>query len=249
MTVSRCLDCGAKQATRSRFELECSECGGELAEEDAYDPPPEQLRCSACGYVIDGADPNVDGADRRSVDDAPRLSVEDPCPRCRGDLVPFDAPASAIGGRKATTPSAPETNLARLAARKLLKEHWNNQLPVDVAQLASAMGVPVVEGDFDHQGLFQDGVIQIPRNEAAVARRFGIAHELGHFELRHKVNEPRNEREANAFASELLVPRDRLKIAVREGLGLRELYQLFDVSREAMLYALSDAWLLSSVRT
>jgi Zn-dependent peptidase ImmA (M78 family) len=53
------------------------------------------------------------------------------------------------------------------------------------------------------------------------------------------------EPEANAFASALLIPRARLRRAADAGLTVDELRQLFDVSREALHWALDDARLLS----
>ena len=40
--------------------------------------------------------------------------------------------------------------------------------------------------------------------------RFALAHEIGHYVLRHAGERAKVEPEANAFASELLVPRERL---------------------------------------
>jgi Zn-dependent peptidase ImmA (M78 family) len=90
--------------------------------------------------------------------------------------------------------------------------------------------------------------VEVPDGEPAVAQRFLIAHELGHWHLRHKVAEGKIEREANAFASELLVPRDELRGAAKARPTLVELRRHFNVSRDVIVYALMDARLINSVR-
>ena len=70
--------------------------------------------------------------------------------------------------------------------------------------------------------------------------RFSVAHELGHLLLRHepvvRIGEPRNsrqEREADRFASELLIPAS----LIREdfpGMSLDALCRRYRVSRQAM---------------
>jgi hypothetical protein len=77
-------------------------------------------------------------------------------------------------------------------------------------------------------------------------RRFAIAHEIGHFVLHPErrrlesggaVNEAgrREEREADAFAAELLMPEHLVREAVREhGPDAARLADRFEVSRKAM---------------
>jgi hypothetical protein len=243
MTVSRCRACGARVVTRSQFELDCSECGAEegLVAEDAYDPDPEELRCSRCGYVVEGGG----SAGERDEHYAGALTVDDPCPRCRGELVP----KTARDGPSSVVRQQPESTLARAAARRLLEDRWTGEMPVDVDRIAHAVGLRVRRGPFRHQGMLKNGVIEVPEGEARTAQRFAIAHEIGHHELKHRVPEAKIEAEANAFASELLLPRHRLKRAVDAGLDLIELRDLFQVSREALHWALADARLLNKVKS
>ncbi|HMJ01169.1 MAG TPA: ImmA/IrrE family metallo-endopeptidase [Gaiellaceae bacterium] len=243
MAVCRCRECGARVVTRSRFEVDCSECGAEegLVAEDAYDPEPEELRCSRCAYVVEGG-----GIDEEHDDDyAGALTVDDPCPRCGGELVP----KTASPGPTTTVSEKPESGVARAVARRLLMQHWTGEMPVDVDRIAKAVGLKVVRGPFRHQGMLRDGVVEVPESEASTAQRFAIAHETGHHELRHQVSSEKIEREANAFASELLLPRQVLKRAVEAGTHLDELRDLFQVSREALHWALQDARLLNKIKS
>ena len=77
-------------------------------------------------------------------------------------------------------------------------------------------------------------------------RRFTIAHEIGHFVLHPELARPERggevteagrvqEREADAFAAELLMPEDLVRQAAREhGTDVDRLADRFDVSRAAM---------------
>ena len=129
-------------------------------------------------------------------------------------------------------------------------------------------GVLVIEAD-------GNGIIGYNQNESRVRRRFTIAHELGHYELhRHiapmfidkdfkqftiyrsqdsssDISKKEYEREANAFAAEILMPADwikkeleKTKIDLGSEDGLKELAKTFDVSSTAMYYRLTKLELI-----
>jgi hypothetical protein len=250
VTVCRCRVCGARQVTRSRFELECVECGGDLVEEDSYDPEPEELRCMSCAYIVAAAgfDAPDDESDERDDEYAGGLTVEDACPRCGKKTL---VPRSQVARRGQTANAVrvePEFGLARRAAEGLLENQWTGETPVDVWKIAEKLGLRIEARHTRHEGRITEGVISVPAGESRTAQRFAIAHELGHRELRHQVNEDKIEAEAHAFASELLIPRNRLRRAVEAGLTLRALREHFDVSHQAITIALEDARLLSKVK-
>lgn len=69
--------------------------------------------------------------------------------------------------------------------------------------------------------------------------RFSLMHELGHFLLMHGENRtPKEEAEANCFASNLLIP--RLAIYYTRLHNIKELSNVFGVSLECMEYAYLD---------
>ena len=241
MPVCVCSECGSRVVTRSRFELECEECGGELVEEDPYDPEPEELRCIDCGATVQG------GIRPRDYDDAKRdafyegrYGVGDTCPRCGGELDVSSTRFTPLHER-------PEYRLAKEAAKKLLRKHGLREAPVDVEALAKAEGLDVVYGRFAHDGLLKDGRIEVPADQSLAAQRFAIAHELGHWILRHLIAAGKVEPEANAFAAELIIPRAELRQAVAERPDLRTLCARFGASREAMVYALMETRLMGQV--
>jgi IrrE N-terminal-like domain len=244
MTLSICRVCGHRATLRSDFEsFFCPECGEEdtLEPEDAYDPEPTDLVCAVCRHRVDAR------AAGDELVSAPRLTPEDPCPRCgRLALAPLELASVRVSAQREIAVS-PEYGMARGAAERVLERHWTGETPVDVYKIAEAMGLTVVTRRTSHQGRLSDEEIQVPDDEARVARRFVVAHEIGHHELRHQVPEEKIEAEANAFASELLMPRPRLKRAVEAGLSFDELRRLFDVSSQALTYALDGARLINKV--
>src|SRR5579884_4211489 len=87
--------------------------------------------------------------------------------------------------------------LARASAEKLIDRLGVSTAPVDVEQIAEALGLRVVAAQLgsDISGLLisKDGTasIAVERREPLVRRRFTIAHEIGHILLRHHLQ--RNE--------------------------------------------------------
>jgi hypothetical protein len=237
MTAVVCGECGARYPLPSDFELEgpCRECGEEaLISEADHDPAPAALICVDCRREVDGGPPA-----KATEFYAGRHSVEDPCPLCEGELVPL--------GEEPRLRAVPEFGLARAAARRIRERHGAAGLPVDVEALVRAEGIRIVR----HAGLVEpylsEGTIHLPAEQHRGAERFGIAHELGHHELRHRVPESRLEAEANAFAAELLMPASDLVRLVGEGYTLRRLAAAFGVSREAITRALTANRLINKV--
>jgi hypothetical protein len=234
VTVLVCSECGHRNVLRSRFEAQCTECGSEdLEPEDAYDPVERELRCQECGYEVDTnsrEDHDWDDEDKQLAQPA---SVDDPCPICGEALVP----AAGLSGVR----NLPEYKLAREAARKLHREHTLPGPPYEPRHLAEELGLQVLIGDFRHDGMLVGNTIEIPSDAGGAAQRFAIAHEIGHNVLRHDGDRTKVEPEANAFASELLVPRAELTAAIAQNFSVTALRERFGVSPDAMVYALRAA--------
>jgi Zn-dependent peptidase ImmA (M78 family) len=151
--------------------------------------------------------------------------------------------------------ASPNYSGARAQARKLVEIYSSPSIPV--VEVAEQNGVNVV---FQDMGKYSESVaglldfnekrIYVNRADPATRQRFTIAHELGHWTLHRQafIADPESypvlprfqrveasnafEQEANAFASELLVPRHLLR-QVR-GAPVSALASVFDVSREMM---------------
>jgi IrrE N-terminal-like domain len=240
MTVMICRDCGGRVVLRSSFDACCTECGSEdLEAEDAYDPVERELQCQFCGYTVDTSA----GPDKDWASDAPRdtpTSVDDPCPICASALVPRSEARTVRG--------LPEYKLAREAARKLHRDHDIPGPPFSLEHLAEELGLTIEVRGFDHDGLLVGTRIQLPSTTSEKAMRFALAHEIGHFVLRHEGDRVKVEPEANAFASELVVPRDLLRAAISRTPAVRALSAQFGVSRQAMVYALMAAKAIGRVQ-
>jgi Zn-dependent peptidase ImmA (M78 family) len=170
--------------------------------------------------------------------------------------------------------------LARATAEKLVERLGLNTAPIDVEKIAEDLGLRVVAEDLGSEisGLLlvsKDGMasIAVERSEPPVRKRFTIAHEIGHFLLRHHLqrNElvhadehwqviyrsPRAsegldpmEVQANQFAATLLMPtkvvRERAEILPKPlpEKDVKALANEFKVSEQAMTIRLSGLGLI-----
>ena len=153
---------------------------------------------------------------------------------------------------------------SRARAGRLLAELGVDSAPVDVEHVAGLLGLAVraVDGDSRFSGrlLVQRLEIQVNADLPHHQRRFTIAHEIGHFILRHdpvvSVVSPRshadplraNEAQANSFAFELLMPEALVKRHWAATRDYRDLAALFAVSQEAMFSRLERLGLLRLTR-
>lgn len=103
---------------------------------------------------------------------------------------------------------------------------------------------------FEPAGKYQY-LIVINGAESEQRQRYTIAHELGHIILKHKRKKARffqkncfdltlQEKYANIFASELLMPTCEVYSCVREGLTFEEMCDYFFVSKQAMAVKLKE---------
>lgn len=156
------------------------------------------------------------------------------------------------------------------AAREVRKRTAQMTVPVNVTAIAKTAGVALFYSPFpDALSAFllradDKAVIGVNSNQAQVRQRFSAAHELGHFILRHADGavfdyafpttaegeppgyHPQNERDANTFAAELLMPEEEL-IEDAPNLSLARLSRRYEVSEEAMSFRLLNLGLRDSV--
>ena len=91
-------------------------------------------------------------------------------------------------------------------------------------------------------------VIGYNQNINYFRKRFTIAHELGHFLLKHLIKEHEinfydkdpQEKEANQFAAELLMPLEFIKVDFKNNPNIEALSVKYLVSKEAMGWKLYD---------
>jgi Zn-dependent peptidase ImmA (M78 family) len=159
-----------------------------------------------------------------------------------------------VSGVKAMLATLEKPNYRRVKqeASRLLREFGVDSPPVDPVTISRGIGLKVVFVEFDraHDNIsgFYDPVensIYVNSEEFALRQTFTIAHELGHKILHeewaksadYKIlyrdqslnDDDPHEKEANAFAAHLLVPRSMLDL-YWDKLSLTELSKLFAVS-------------------
>lgn len=152
-------------------------------------------------------------------------------------------------------------DFCRQRARELLAELGLTEPPVRVEDVARDCGLKVSyvrKGrGFSGQLLREQRVIEVEVNMHPHRQRFTIAHEIGHYVLNHSpvfcifddvgTNDPlkANERQAQIFASELLMPEPWLKkYWTKLNRDYKALARTFFVSDEAMFRRLEAAGLL-----
>lgn len=159
----------------------------------------------------------------------------------------------------------PNYKYAREMARKILKDHKIKDVPTDLQVICEKLGLEYVELDdpneLDGAVLELDGtrVAMLNKAKPFVRARFTLAHELGHIFLNHDKREfydaevarelgedvpehakPAKEKEADAFASELLIPMEQLKKYQSELKNPDKLAGIFQVSKPAMAIAIAN---------
>lgn len=242
MTEVRCAVCGATSVLRSHFEVEgeCPECDaepGSLVAVDAYDDPDiRTLQCAQCGWTVEaGVDVTWD------EDESQVFSVDDDCPMC--DAAGYPGEALEPADRVRRIRDLPEYRISRAAASKLRDGAGEHTAPINVHRIAVALSLDVRRGQYPHQGLLRDTVIEVPEGHRG-AERFVISHEIAHYALRHEGNRHKIEPEANAFGFELLIPREILRRELRTPQTITALSRRFEASRQAVFYAVRAARLL-----
>jgi hypothetical protein len=170
-----------------------------------------------------------------------QLAVGSDCPICDEPTevvgVDDDLPAELNTASMRLQQERAHPAHARAKAREVLRQHRVGRPPVIVHAIARELGFEVRES---HQlgnlsGRLVDKVIEVNANDPPVRRRFSVAHELGHYFLNTRHGDgPVAEREADAFAGELLVPGHMLALAIEQTTDVGELTKIFKVSRQVL---------------
>lgn len=152
------------------------------------------------------------------------------------------------------------------AARGVLQRYWDKKLPVNHTAIVYAMGGRIV---FD-PALADDGhleaggegkfLVRLYPFRTLVQQRFTVFRELGHFVLGHGPESGTGEGDrqgrsglevalANAFAAEMILPRDHVRYFVdRTRLNLESMADVFHVSVRALEIRLSKLGMLPAAQ-
>lgn len=152
------------------------------------------------------------------------------------------------------------SDFCRMRARQILDQLQIDAPPVDVVMVASTHGLTIRYvtrlSSFEGRLIRERMEIEVNKNHHRHKQRFTIGHEIGHFVLAHSpvvspyddrsIADPSkvNERQANVFSSELLMPEPLVR---EHWAGLRRgerpidtMAECFDVSSQAMYYRLEE---------
>uniref|UniRef100_UPI003F498EEF helix-turn-helix domain-containing protein n=1 Tax=Paenarthrobacter ureafaciens TaxID=37931 RepID=UPI003F498EEF len=135
-------------------------------------------------------------------------------------------------------PSGPVPNLVELMER--------NGIVVSVLTLRGDEDEAARVDAFSTAALNRPIVVVTPERARSVYRhRFTCAHELGHLILHRElaVGDPRQEREADAFAAEFLMPRAEIELVLPATMNLPRLGQIsqtWGVSTEALVFRMQE---------
>lgn len=166
------------------------------------------------------------------------LAIGADCDVCGGETVVVgvddDGPPRS-GEPQTLDPAHP--GYARAKARQIARTHGFASPPVIVHSIARQLGFTVTTSQRlgGLRARLVGEKIEVSADEPPVAQRFSVAHELGHHFLGtvHGGGEVA-EREADAFAGELLVPGPMLHDAMRATTDRAELRKRFKVSRNVL---------------
>lgn len=155
---------------------------------------------------------------------------------------------------------SPKIKKARLKATSIWEEYCDKRIPVVINDIIQKAGIRTKGmNDIKVNGLTRNdsnGCIIIYRTTLPkVRQRFTVAHELGHNFLEHTSifgdNEQfcnlSREKEADAFAGELLVPSSDLKSFLKENRSLKDVMDRYDVSKDVAMIAVSNNRLLKRI--
>ncbi len=151
-----------------------------------------------------------------------------------------------------------------LLAEGILKTHWDQSVPVNLAHIARGMGVAMALGSTGAACALLEisrenkARITIDASHPFMHQRYGVAHALGHLALHHLRPGMRREivvsdsyhvdyhqrmdSEANDFALRLLVPTEVLQFTLQDGHAgsVEELAHLFEVPPILIKQRLAD---------
>lgn len=155
------------------------------------------------------------------------------------------------------------SSLNRKRVKDILIMAGVSEPPVDIERVAAALGYRVIPYPFPNKGKaivnIDKKVIGINSTHPLPMQRFSAAHELGHCLSGHEHRENaflegkeryfdpyfHQEKEADSFASELLMPQDFLEQDLSKiGTDIEKLMDLYQVSKEALLIRLKSSRLI-----
>ncbi|NQU83363.1 MAG: ImmA/IrrE family metallo-endopeptidase [Parcubacteria group bacterium] len=156
----------------------------------------------------------------------------------------------------------PKTKNAQIKAMEIWNNFCNKKIPVRLDDIIQKMGIRIKDEDLSADGytrMGNDGIccILYSRNISVVRQRFTVAHEIGHIVLEHipilgncsQFSQKSQEKEANVFAGELLIPSGDIKKFVKENSStIDDIMTRYWISRDTAIIAIQKNRLLNKIK-
>lgn len=155
----------------------------------------------------------------------------------------------------------PKIKNAQLKATEIWNNFCDKKIPVQLNDIIQKLGIKIKSEDLTIDGLTRmsnDGIccIWYSKNISVVRQRFTVAHEIGHIVLEHtsifgdcdQFSKKSQEKEANSFAGELLVPSSDIKKFVKEkSPTIQNIIDRYRISQDVAFIAIQNNGLLNKI--
>lgn len=159
--------------------------------------------------------------------------------------------------------SKPQIKKVQLKATEIWTSFCGNKIPIQLNDIIQKLGIKIKEEDLSIDGITRTDeyglcCIMYSKNISIERQRFTVAHEIGHIVLEHtsilgncdQFSKDSQEKEANAFAGELLVPSTDLKEYVKkEKPTVQDIITRYWISRPVAFIAIQNNKLLNKIKT
>ena len=152
--------------------------------------------------------------------------------------------------------SKPQTKKAQLKATEIWTNFCDSKIPVQLNDIIQQFGIKIKGEDLSIDGITRTDeyglcCIMYSKNISVERQRFTVAHEIGHIVLEHtsilgncdQFSKDSQEKEANAFAGELLVPSANLKEYVKkETPTVQDIIARYWISKPVAFIVIQNNW-------
>ena len=156
----------------------------------------------------------------------------------------------------------PKTKHAQQRATEIWSDFCDKRIPVRLNDIIQKLGIAIKSENLTIDGstrMSNDGIccVLYSKNISVVRQRFTVAHEIGHIVLEHvpilgdceQLSKKSQDKEADSFAGELLVPSSDIKQFTKEQFPtIQNILDRYQVSKEVAFIAIQNNKLLNKIK-
>ncbi|MCK4592582.1 ImmA/IrrE family metallo-endopeptidase [Candidatus Parcubacteria bacterium] len=157
----------------------------------------------------------------------------------------------------------PKIKNAQLKATEIWNDFCDKKIPIQLNDIIQKLGIKIKSENLTIDGITRtsnNGIcfILYSKNISVVRQRFTVAHEIGHIVLEHtsifddcdQFSEKSQNKEADSFAGELLVPSSDIKKFVKEkSPTIQNILDRYWISQGVAFIAIENNRLLNKIKT